>query len=97
VLNYALGADAQSGVPQPASATTGLGPTGTLSAPYVAAPTLAGSAAALVAAQSQDSAAATQQLTTEQGVQTSLQSKISAKSGVNIDTEMSNMLALQNA
>jgi flagellar hook-associated protein 1 len=97
VLGYALGSEAQGGVRQPASATAGLGPNGTLSAPYAAPATLAGMAASLVGAQAQDSAGATQQLATEQGVQTALQAKISAQSGVSMDTEMSAMVALQNA
>ncbi len=33
----------------------------------------------------------------EQAVQTTLSSKLSTKSGVNMDTEMSNMIQLQNA
>ena len=51
----------------------------------------------MVAAQSQESAGVSQQLTTEQGVQTALQSKLAAQSGVNIDSEMASMVALQNA
>jgi flagellar hook-associated protein 1 FlgK len=97
VLNYALGSDVQSGVQQPASATSGLGPSGTLSAPYAAPATLADMASSLVGAQGQESASVTQRLTSEQGVQTALQTKISAQSGVNMDTEMSAMITLQNA
>ena len=36
-------------------------------------------------------------LTAEQGLQTSLNAKVSAVSGVNMDTDMSQMLSLQNA
>jgi flagellar hook-associated protein 1 FlgK len=97
VLTYALGADAQAGVAQPAFNTTGLGVTGTLSTPFTAPPTLSGMASALVASQAQDSAETTSQLTTEQAVQTTLNSQFAAGSGVNMDTEMSNMIALQNA
>jgi flagellar hook-associated protein 1 len=97
VLDYALGSEAQSGVAQPTSATTGLGPNGTLSAPYAAPATLADMAASLVGAQGQESAGVTQQLATEQGVQSALQAKISAQSSVSMDTEMSSMVALQNA
>lgn len=97
VLNYALGADAQSGVPQPASNTAGLGPDGTLSAPYAPPPTLADNATALVSAQAAVSAAATSQLSTEQAVQTTLNNNVTAVSGVNMDTEMSYMIALENA
>jgi flagellar hook-associated protein 1 FlgK len=54
-------------------------------------------ATGLVTAQAQQSANASNNLTTEQALQTSLQSKFSATSSVNMDTEMSLMLSLQNA
>ena len=97
VLNFALGADAQAGVAQPASDTTGLGATGTLSVPYAAPATLGDIATALVGAQAAASATAASGLSTEQAVQTALQGKLTSQSGVNMDTEMSQMIALQNA
>ena len=56
-----------------------------------------GTASTMVAAQAQDSATTTGQLGTEQAVQTTLATKLSAQSGVNMDTEMSTMIELQNA
>ncbi len=97
VLDYTLGVDAQSGVTQPASATSGLGPDGTLGAPYSAPATLADNATALVVAQASVSAAATSQLSTEQAVQAALNSNLTATTGVNMDTEMSYMIQLENA
>lgn len=99
VLDYSLGTEAQAGVSQPASNTTGLGPDGNLNAPYAgsAGTALSDIASSLVASQSADTANATSQLSTEQAVQTTLQSKISSETGVNIDTEMSLMITLQNA
>ena len=97
VLDYAFGNEVQSGVAQPSLNAQGLGATGSLSAPYAGAGSLATLATALVGAQSQDSATATSQLGSEQAVQTSLQSKASAEDGVNIDTEMSTMVELQDA
>lgn len=97
VLDYAFGSQAQSGVAQPPSNTTGLGPTGSLAAPYAPPPTLSAIATALVASQAQVSSATTSQLGTEQALQTSLAGKLSAETGVSIDTEMSNMIQLQNA
>ncbi len=97
VLDYAFGNQVQSGVTQPGLNTSGLGPTGTLAAPYGGNGSLATLATALVGAQAQDSAATTSQLTSEQAVQTSLQGKLSAESGVSIDAEMSTMVQLQNA
>jgi flagellar hook-associated protein 1 FlgK len=97
VLNYTFGADVQAGVPQPASNTTGLGPAGNLNAPYQPQPTLTATAAALVGAESSDSATASNQLDTAQTLQSTLQSKLTNETGVNMDTEMSDMIALQNA
>jgi flagellar hook-associated protein 1 FlgK len=97
ILDYALGAQVQSGVAQPASATTGLGATGTLSAGYAAPTDLAGLSAAVVSAQAQTSGGATTSLATATGVQTALQSQATSESGVNIDQEMSSLVTLQNA
>ena len=97
VLSYALGAEQSAGVPQPASQTSGLGASGTLNAPYTAPATLGGIAATLVASQAQQSASVTSQLNTEQAVQTTLTHNLAAGSGVNMDTEMSQMIQLQNA
>jgi flagellar hook-associated protein 1 FlgK len=97
VLTYALGADAQPGVAQPPPNVSGLGPAGTLSAGFAAPADLAAQAGAVVAEEAATSSAASGQLTTEQGVQTTLQSRLSASSGVSIDAEMSTMIQLQNA
>jgi flagellar hook-associated protein 1 FlgK len=97
VLDYALGDQVQAGVAQPSSAVTGLGPAGTLSAPYTGSGDLASLATALVGTQAQYSSTTSTQLTTEQSVQTTLSGKLSAQSGVSIDTEMSTMIQLQNA
>jgi flagellar hook-associated protein 1 FlgK len=100
VLNNALGSN-----PPLNSNAIGLGPAGNLNAPYAgpippyyASPsTLQQLAAAMLAAQAQDSATTSTQAATEQAVQTTLAGKLSAQSGVNMDTEMSNMIQLQNA
>ena len=97
VLDFAFGTEAQRGVAQPAVATAGLGPTGTLASPYAAPASLGALAATLVGAQSQDSANATSRLGTETAVQTTLQSKLTTASGVSMDTEMASMVQLQNA
>jgi flagellar hook-associated protein 1 FlgK len=97
ILTYALGADAQSGVPQPAANTTGLGATGTLNAPFAAPTTLGDFATALTGAQAANSASVTNQLGTEQAVQTTLSGQLSSQSGVSIDQQMSLMIQLQNA
>ena len=85
------------GVAQPSLNTNGLGASGNLSAPFNAGGTLSEYATNLVSSQAQQSATTTSNLTTEQALQTSLNAKVSAVSGVNMDTEMSLMLRLQNA
>jgi len=97
VLNYSLGADAQPGVPQPPPSVTGLGPSGTIAAPYAAPPDLGGFATALIAAEANDSSNASAQLGTEQAVQTTLSSNLQSEDGVSLDKQMSNMVVLQNA
>jgi flagellar hook-associated protein 1 FlgK len=97
LLDYALGSRSSPGVAQPAPKVAGLGPSGTLSAPYAAPPDLASFAASLVGAQSQDSASAGDQLKQETDLQTSLTAKLSSRTGVSIDTELANLTSLQNA
>jgi flagellar hook-associated protein 1 len=97
VLNYAFGPIVQTGVAQPLTNATGLGPNGALNAPYTPPTSLTSLAATMVASQAQDSASTTQQLTTEQAVQTGINNRMAAVSGVSIDTEMSHMVQLQNA
>ncbi len=97
ILNYAMGPNVQDGVPQPAPNTTGLGPAGTLQAPFGAPAALADFASALIGSQAQDSANVTNQLQTETAVQTSLTAKLSSETGVNMDHEMASVVALQNA
>jgi flagellar hook-associated protein 1 FlgK len=92
VLSYSLGSEVQAGVAQPPPATTGLGPGGTLAAPYAAPPDLTGFATALVAAEANDSSSASAQLGTEQAVQTTLSSSLSSEDGVSLDKQMSNNL-----
>ena len=97
VLNFALGPNAQTGVPQPAPNLTGLGPAGTLSAPFGAPQALSDFANSLVGSQAQDSAIVSSRLQTENAVQTSLTGKLTAETGVNMDHEMASVVALQKA
>jgi flagellar hook-associated protein 1 FlgK len=97
VLTYALGPNAQSGVAQPASNTTGLGASGTLSLPYSGQTTLAGTAAAFAGAEANESSQATSNSTNATALQSALQSTLSQSAGVDVDQQMSNMVSLQNA
>jgi flagellar hook-associated protein 1 FlgK len=97
VLTYALGSEAQAGVPQQAPNVAGLGASGTLSLPFTAPATLGDFATNLVSSQAQDSAQATSEQSTANAVLTSLQAQNAATNGVSVDTEMSTMIQLQNA
>jgi flagellar hook-associated protein 1 len=97
VINYTFGAQAQSNVNQPALGSSGLGASGNLATRFQAGAALKDFATSLVASQASLSAATSADLATEQALQSSLNTKISAVSGVNMDAEMSLMLTLQNA
>jgi flagellar hook-associated protein 1 FlgK len=97
VLTYAFGTDAQAGVALPASNTTGLGASGTLSLPYTSQSSLAATAAAFAGAEANASAEATSNASNATALQTALQSTLSQSASVNVDQEMSNMVSLQNA
>ena len=96
VLQYGLGADAQANTPQPAPNTTGLG-AGGITLPYSPGTTLQSFAANLAGYQAQAAGAAQDSLTTGQALQSTLQTKLSSETGVSVDTELSNMVVLQNA
>lgn len=97
VLTYALGSDVQAGVAQPSANSTGLGANGTLSVTPSADQSLSGLATTLTASQSAASNAVTQSLTSAQSLQTSMANALSSATSVNMDTEMSSMIALQNS
>ena len=65
--------------------------------PYAAPATLAGFSTALVASMSGDARDSSDQLDTATALRTTLQSQLSATSGVSIDEEMANMVQIQNA
>ena len=96
-LQYALGTDRAPGTSQPPPATTGLGLTGTLTARFSPPASLAAFATAIGAAQAQDTNAAQTAATTAAATASTLQSKLAATDGVSMDTELSHMVALQNA
>lgn len=97
VLAYGFGSQAQPGVAQPAPNVTGLGPRGTMAAPYAPPSTLQAFATDVVAAQSADVTATTTQLATAQAVQTALQAQVTSVSGVSTDTQLANLVGLQNS
>lgn len=97
IVNYTFGTQVQAGVTQPSLNTNGLGASGNLTTPFNAGSALSDYATNLVSSQAEQSATTTSNLTTEQALQSSLNTRVTAVSGVNMDTEMSLMLNLQNA
>ncbi len=98
IADFTFGAQLQGGVSQPVMNTGGLGAAGNLNAPFNATGgALSDFATNLIASQAQQSATVTANVATEQALQTSLNGKVTAVSGVNMDTEVSQMLALQQA
>jgi flagellar hook-associated protein 1 FlgK len=95
VLNQAFGPTTASTAAPPQ--VRGLGPSGTLSAPFSRPQTLADFASDVMSAQSGASSDASASLTTAQAAQTTLNNSVAAVSGVSVDTEMSTMIGLQNA
>jgi flagellar hook-associated protein 1 FlgK len=95
VINNVLNSTFGSTGPSPS--TTGLGPAGTLSLGYTAPATIQQFASDISSSLATASSNATNQVQTEQGVQTALQSKLSSETGVSLDAEMSHMIALQTA
>ncbi len=97
VLTYTFGPDVQSGVAQPAMATSGLGSTGTLGTGFSPQPTLGDYANALTTIQAADGSNATTAAGDAQGLQTSLQNTVTSAIGVDMDTQLGQMVTLQNA
>ncbi|GAJ30170.1 flagellar hook-associated protein FlgK [Acidomonas methanolica] len=83
-----------SGLSAPSS---GLGVNGTLSTGYDGSVGLVSLATTLTARQAEVIDTASSNLTTSQSAQTVLQTKLNSATGVSVDNEMSNIVALQNA
>ncbi len=97
VLNFTFTDQAQVGVSQPSPGTTDLGPSGTLSAPLRGVTTLSGFASTLVSGLAEQSATVTSNLTASNSLQATLSAQLNSETGVNLDTELSKLLTLQNA
>ncbi|MBO1360871.1 flagellar hook-associated protein FlgK [Acetobacter sacchari] len=97
VLSTALGSATNDVSGTLSAPSSGLGMTGTLSTGYSSTLSLANLATTLTSAQAQVASTASSSLTTATSVQTSLSTQVSNVSGVNVDDEMSKIVALQNA
>lgn len=95
VLNQAFGTQSASTAGAPAS--EGLGVNGNLSLPFSTPLTLSSFASNIVSSQTGASSSASADLSDAQAVQQTLNTKVSSVSGVSIDTEMSDMISLQNS
>ena len=97
VLGNSFGTTIAAGSPQPAARVTGLGATGTLSAPYSGTGSLATLATTLTSSQAQTIADATSRQTSQTDIQATLQGNLTASSGVSVDNQLATVTALQNA
>lgn len=97
VVNGTFGTQAAAGVGWPPPATTGLGPSGTLASPFNAPATAQDYAATVQAVHSADRANATAAKDQANGLLTTLQQRFTTQSGVNVDSDMTNMIRLQQA
>ncbi|MEJ0046750.1 MAG: flagellar basal body rod C-terminal domain-containing protein [Rhodospirillales bacterium] len=97
VLNFALGAEAQTGVAQAAPATSGLGPAGTLAAPFSTPATMEDFATSITASQSAESGDATAAAGEAHATQGTLAGNLKSETGVDVDSQLALMVQLQNA
>jgi len=97
VLNYGFGTTLADGASQPDAPSSGLGANGGFSTGYDGGQGLLSLATSLTADQANTANTASSALTTAQTTQASLSTKVSDATGVSVDNEMSNVVALQNA
>lgn len=97
ITDHALGATSSGGTAWPAIPTSGLGPDGSLSSPFMSQGAVQGFAAALTGAQVAARAEASAALERADVLRSGLDARLAAESGVDTDTEMAAMVQLQNA
>jgi len=97
VLDYGFGAQAAAGVGWPGIPSTGLGPDGSLSSPFLPPATARDYASRITSLYAADLANANAARDTAETLQTSLSSRFATESGVDVDAELARMVALQNA
>jgi flagellar hook-associated protein 1 FlgK len=89
ILNFALGTQQQQVVPQTAPATSGLGPAGSLAAPFAAPSSLSDFAAGITASQAGDAATASGNAADTSGTQAALSASLQSQTGVDMDSQLS--------
>lgn len=97
ILSYAFGTTQSDGTGQVAAPTNNLGVTGKLSTGYSGSQSLVALATSLTANQAATANNASSSLSLAQTTQTNLSSSLAGTSTVSVDTEMANIVTLQNA
>lgn len=97
IIDHSLGETARDGTNWAAIPSSGLGPDGSLSSPFIPARSVEAYAATLTGAQTADRAAATAAKTRAEGLKAVLDARFQSESGVDPDAEMANLIKLQNA
>jgi flagellar hook-associated protein 1 len=97
IVNFTFSANAATGLAWAPVATTGLGPDGSLNSSFNAPASVQDYAAAVMATQTADSAAATSAKSQAASLLATLQQRFNTQSGVDVDAEMTSMIRLQQA
>jgi flagellar hook-associated protein 1 FlgK len=97
IIDHSLGETVRDGTNWAAIPSSGLGPDGSLSSPFIPARSVEAYAATLTGAQTADRAAATAAKTRAEGLKAGLDARFQNESGVDPDAEVANLIKLQNA
>lgn len=97
VLSFALGTEAQAGVPQPPPAASGLGPSGTLAFGGLGQGGLASLGNGFTATLGAEAGAARDTADAAGATAGSLSASLGSATGVDVDSELSRLVTLQNA
>lgn len=97
IIGHSLGETVRDGTNWASIASSGLGPDGSLSSPFIPARSIEAYAGTLTAAQTADRAAATSARTRAEALKAGLDARFQRESGVDPDAEVANLIKLQNA
>ncbi|MCF3946517.1 flagellar hook-associated protein FlgK [Acidiphilium sp. AL] len=97
VLKFAFGKDVQAGVSQPVTASSGLGPSGTIALNYTGAGTISTVATNFASDEAAISSDAQAAKASSSSLTNALTTQFSATNGVSVDQQMGVLVALQNA
>ncbi|MBS7792625.1 flagellar basal body protein [Roseococcus sp. SDR] len=97
VITHSLGQTVRPGVTWPPIASSGIGPDGTLSSPFIPPRAIGDYAATLTGVQAADRAAATAARERAEGLKAGMDARFQREAGVDPDAEMAALIRLQNA